>query len=186
MLNEKQFRERSSRELRQIGRQVLGLITDRDLYRKLESEVVQPNSELAGNSSPFMEMFRGSYVDAMTMRLRRLLAPEADLSLRRIIDQAVDYPDLIHEKATRREIGEDSAELDKLAAYLKEHVGPHFSSHEKTPGALSSTQRELDRALDRIIDLLRKYYWVVCDGYVDLEPKYSGDPLNVFRSAWMR
>ncbi len=39
MLNEKQFRERASRELREIGNRVLGLATDRELYQRLESEV---------------------------------------------------------------------------------------------------------------------------------------------------
>lgn len=186
MLNEKQFRERGSRELREIGRQVQGLATDRDLYRKLESEVVQPNPELTGNNSAFLEMVRGAYTDALTMRLRRLLATEAPLSLRRIIDQLADYPDLLHGKATRRELADDSSELDKLATYLKENVEPHFSPRERTPGALSATQRELDRSLDRVIDLLKRYYWVVCDGYLELEPKYSGDPLAVFRSAWIK
>ena len=50
MLNEKQFRDRAVRELREIGKQVLGLATDRDLYRKLEAEVIQPNPRLSKNS----------------------------------------------------------------------------------------------------------------------------------------
>jgi hypothetical protein len=186
MLNEKQFRERSSRELREIGKLALGLVADRDLFQRFELEVVQPNPELAGAGSSFLEMIRGAYTDATTMRLRRLLAPEAPLSLRRIIDQLADYPDQFHGKITQRELGDDSSELDKLATFLKENVEPHFSPHERTAGALASAQRELDRTLDRFIDLLKKYYWVVSDGYLDLEPKYSGDPLAVFRSAWMK
>lgn len=186
MLNEKQFRERASRELREIGSQVKGLVTDRELYLRFESDVVQPNPDLAGNTSPFLEMVRGSYTDALTMRLRRLLAPEANLSLRRIIVQLGDYPDLLHEKATPRELADDAAELDKLATYLKEHVEPHFSPHERTVGALASTQRELNRTLERFVDLLRKYYWIACDGHLDLEVSYAADPMAIFRSAWLR
>src|SRR5690349_2559039 len=140
MLNEKQFRDRGSRELREIGRQIQAVATDRDIYRRLESDVVQPNPELAGNSNAFVDMVRGAYTDATTMRLRRLLAPEAPLSLHRIIDQLADYPDLLHSKVTQRELADDSSELDKLGAFLKEKVEPHFSPRERTPGALSATQ----------------------------------------------
>ena len=42
MLNEKQFRDRAVRELREIGKQVSSLATDRDLYQKLEADVIRP------------------------------------------------------------------------------------------------------------------------------------------------
>jgi hypothetical protein len=178
MLSDKQFRERASRELREIAKQVTGLVADRDLYGKVENQAVQPNPPLAGNNNAFWEMLRGAYTDATTMRLRRLLAPEANLSLRRIIVQLAEYPDLAHQKVTSRELADDAAELDTFAAYLKEHVEPHFSAHERTPGALAATQRELYRALDRFIELLKKYYWVVCDRYLDV-----GSPVPSDRSA---
>lgn len=165
--------------MREIGNQVLGLATDREIYRCMEDEILQP--ELGGNGNAFAEVFRGSYADALTMRLRRLLAPEASLSLRRVIDQLVDYPDLLHQKVNIRELADDSGELDKMAVYLKEQVEPHFLPRERTPGALAPTLRELDRALGLISGLVQKYYWVVCDGYIDLEVKLNGDPLAVFR-----
>ena len=43
--------------------------------------------------------------------------------------------------------------------------------------------RDLDRALGLVTDLLQKYYWVVCDGYLDLDVKLNGDPLAAFRKA---
>lgn len=183
MLNEKQFRERASRQLREIANQVQGLATDRELYRRIEADIIQATPELAGNGNAFGDVFRGAYVDAMTMRLRRLLATEASLSLRRIIDQLVDYPDLLHQKVNIRELADDSGELDKLATFLKEQMEPHFVPRERTPGALAPALRDLDRALELVIALLQKYYWVICDGYLDLEPKVSGDPLAVFRKG---
>ena len=173
MLNEKQFRERAARELREVGNQVQAMATDRELYRRFDAES-QSNSGLAGNGSSFPELLRGAYVDATTMRLRRLLAPEASLSVRRVIVQLADYPDLLHQKVNSRELAEDAAELDKMAAYLKEQIEPHFLPRERTPGALAPTLRELDRALDLVSGLLKKYYWVVCEGYLDLEAKPSG------------
>lgn len=183
MLNEKQFKERATRELREIGLQVSGMAADREIYRRIESEILQPNSELSGTANGFADMFRGAHVDATTMRLRRLLATEASLSLRRVIDQLVDYPDLLHQKLNIRELADDSGELDKMATYLKEQMEPHHLPRERTPGALAPALRDLDRALDLVSGLLKKYYWVVCEGYLDLDAKPSGDPVALFRKA---
>jgi len=183
MLNEKQFRERAARELREIGNQAQGLATDREVYQRVENEILQATPELAGNGNAFADIFRGAYIDAMTMRLRRLLATESSLSLRRVVDQLMDYPDLLHQKVNIRELADDSGELEKMAILLKEQVEPHFLPRERTPGALAPVLRHLNRALELVIALLQKYYWVVCDGYLDLEPKLSGDPLAVLRKG---
>ncbi len=184
MLNEKQFRERASRELREIANQVLALITDRELYRRLENDVLGPNPDLAGNSNAFLDLIRGAYADATTMRLRRLLAPEANLSLRRTIVQLGDYPDLFHQKLNARELADDAAALDQTAAHLKQQMEPHFLSRERTPGALAPALRRLDGALDLFTELLKKYYWVLRDGYLDLDAKLGDDPIAIFRKAW--
>ncbi len=186
MLKEKQFRERASRELRELGNQVLSLCTDRELYRRLEAEVLEANPDLAGNGSAFLELVRGAYTDATTMRLRRLVAPEANLSLRRTIVQLSDYPDLLHQRVNSRELVDDAASLDKMAVHLKEQIEPHFLAHERTPGALAPTLRELDRALDLVSELLKKYYWVVCEGHLDLAVKTSGDPFAALRRVWAK
>jgi len=183
MLNEKQFRERAARELREIGNQVQAMATDRELYRRLDAEVLQSSPELARDGGAFLELVRGSFADATTMRLRRLLAPEANLSLRRIIVQLADYPDLLHQKVNSRELAEDAAELDRTLTFLKQQVEPHFLPHERTPGALAPTLRDLDRALDLLSGLLKKYYWVACEGHLDLEAKASGNPLAAFRKG---
>ena len=175
MLSEKQFGERASRELREIGNQVQGMITDRELYSRLEAEVLQSTPELGGNGNAFPGMVRGAYADATTMRLRRLLATESSLSLRRVIDQLIHYPDLLHQKVNTREMADDAAELDKMAAYLKEQIEPHFLPRERTPGALAPTLSDLGRALDLVSGLLKKYYWVVCEGHLDLEAKVGGE-----------
>jgi len=185
MLNEKQFRDRTVRELREIGKHVLALATDRDLFRKLETEVVQSNPHLSSNSSPYLSMVRGAYTDATAMRLRRLFAPDAALSLRRLLTQIADRPDLLHDKLTPKELAGDLADFDQVAQYLAEKVEPHFSIHERTPGALATTIRELDRALDLLIDCLKRYYWIVSDSYIDLDVAYSEDPLAVFHFPWI-
>ena len=185
MLNEKQFRDRAVRELREIGKQVLSLATDRDLYRRLEADVIQPNPRLSAGGSAYLSMVRGAYTDATTMRLRRLFAPDAALSLRRLLTQISEYPALLHDKLTASELSRDLAELDRVSVYLKEHVEPHFSNHERTPAALATTNRELDKAIDLLIDCMKRYYWIVSDSYIDLDVSYSEDPLAVFRFPWI-
>ena len=148
MLSEKQFRERATRELREIGKHVQSLMTDRALMRSLEVEVVSANPSLAGSPSPYLSLIRGAYTDATLMRLRRLCAPDANISLRRLIEQVSEYPAMLHDKLTGKELAADSAAFEKLATTLKANIDPHFSAHERTPAALESANRELDRAID--------------------------------------
>jgi hypothetical protein len=119
------------------------------------------------------------------MRLRRLFAADANLSLRRLLAQISGYPDLLHDKLTAKELSSDVGELERMAAYLKEHVDPHFTNHERTPAALATTDRELDRAIDLLIDCVKRYYWIVSDACMDLDVSYSEDPLAVFRFPWI-
>jgi hypothetical protein len=185
MLNEKQFRDRAVRELREIAKQVQSLTTDRALNQKLESEVIATNPQLADSSNPFLLMLRGAYTDATTMRLRRIFAPDANLSLRRLLAQVGEYPDMLHDKLTGKELTADVAEFDRLAAILKEKVDPHFSAHERTPAALASADRELNRAIDFLADCVKRYYWIVAEAYIDVEPSAVEDAIEIFRAPWI-
>jgi hypothetical protein len=185
MLNEKQFRERATRELREVGKQVQCLVTDRVLVRKLESEVIAANTSLANSPSPYLALLRGAYTDATTLRLRRLCAPDANISLRRVVAQISDYPEMLHDKLTGKELAADQAAFENLAEALQSNVDPHFSAHERTPAALESANRELDRAIDHLSDCVKRYYWIVANAYIDVEPAMEGDPLAVFRFSWL-
>ncbi len=119
------------------------------------------------------------------MRLRRLFAPDAALSLRRLVTQISEYPALLHDKLTQSELSGDLAEMDRVSVVLKENLEPHFSSHERTAAALATANRELDRAIDLLIDCVKRYYWIVSDSYIDLDVSYSEDPMAVFRFPWI-
>jgi hypothetical protein len=185
MLTEKQFCDRFILELRELGNQVQSLAIDRDLSRKLETEVIANNPRLANSGSTLVAMTRSAYIDAPTMRLWRLFAPEANLSLRRILTQISNYPDLLHDKLTGKGLAGDIAEMDELATVLKENVNPHFPQHERTPADLASVNRQLERALELLVDCVRRYYWIVSDSYIDLDVSYADNPLAVLRSPWV-
>lgn len=184
MLSEKQFRERAKTELRQIGDQVLALATDRDIYWKLEREIIQNNPQLCEARSDLLDMLRGCYVDAMVGRLVRLLDGEDDVSLPRVLTQLVDYPELLHDRITQSEFADDRGALERAAARLKSFSASHVGRRERTLSALASAHRELDAALTVIIAVVETYYWIVTDGYIDLDVEYSEDPLSIFQFAW--
>lgn len=186
MLSEKQFRERTKVELREIGKQVASMATDRDIYRKLEAEVIQRNSRLQHSRSAFLDMVRGAYTDAMATRVLRLLDGDSiGLSLRRALAQIGEYPQLLHDKVGDREFANDCVALQRAGENLREVWAPHFSHHERRPAALASMHRALDEAIDTMISTLKTYYWVVADGHLALEPKYAEDPLAILRFTWI-
>jgi hypothetical protein len=185
MLSEKQFRERAKIELRQIGDQVLALATDRDIYWKLEREIIQSNPQLSEARSELLDMLRGCYVDAMVARLLRLLDGEEDgVSLPRVLAQLVGYPELLHDRITESEFADDRGALERSAARLRSFSASHMDRHARTLSALASTHRELDGALTVIIAVVETYYWIVSDGYIDLDVEYAADPLSIFQFAW--
>lgn len=185
MLSEKQFRERARTELRQVGRQLKALATDRDVYWMLEREIVEPNPQLKHDRSAFLDMLRGCYVEAMTARVLRLLVPaDADASLPRILEQLAAYPDLLHDRLSQREFANDRKALEQAVTKIKRASVPRAGHHERTLSALASAHRELDAALDLMIAQVKNYYWIITDSYIDLEVSHDGDPLSIFQFAW--
>jgi len=185
MLNEKQFRERAKSELREIGDQVLALATDRDIYWKLERDVIQQNPQLSEARSELLDMLRGCYVDAMVARLLRLLdGDDGGISLPRVLAQLAEYPELLHDRITESEFADDRGALERTAARLRRFGGSHVGRHERTLSALASAHRELDATFTIIIATVETYYWIVSDGYIDLDVEYAEDPLAVFQFAW--
>jgi hypothetical protein len=185
MLSEKQFRERARTELRQIGEQLKGLATDRDVYWKLEREIVEPNPQLKSRRSAVLDMLRGCYVEAMTARVLRLLEPaDGDASLPRILEQLSAYSDLLHNKLSQREFADDRKALDQAVINIKRAALPRAAHHERTLSALATAHRELDAALDLMIADVKNYYWIVTDSYLDVEVNHAGDPLSIFEFAW--
>jgi hypothetical protein len=99
--------------------------------------------------------------------------------------QISDYPEMLHDKLTAKELASDLAEMDRLAAFLKENIEPHFSNRERTPAALATSNRELDRAIDFLSDCVKRYYWIVSEAYIEVEVSSAEDPLTIFRFSWI-
>jgi hypothetical protein len=185
MLSEKQFRERAKSELRHIGEAVQGLAADRDLYWKLERDIIAANAHLCESHNPFLDMLRGCYADAMSARLLRLLDGDpGGISLPRVLAQLADYPQLLHNKITEGEFASDRGGLERAAASVRQGATPHVERHERTLPALAGVHRELDAALGVIVETVKTYYWIVTESYLELDVTYAEDPLSIFQFAW--
>jgi len=185
MLSEKQFREHARAELRQIAKQLKGLATDRDVYWKLEREIVEPNVQLHHSRSAFLDMLRGCYVDAMAGRILRLLQPaEADVSLPRILEQLAAYPELLHDRLSQRELADDRRALQQAIIDIKHVTLPRTAHHERTLPALASAHRAIDATIDQLLAFVKNYYWIIADSHIGLEVSHAEDPIAIFQFAW--
>ncbi len=184
MLSEKQFRERAKTELRQIGEQLLGLAIDRDIYARFEREIVQNNPQLQSARSEFIDMLRGCYADAMAARVLRLLNGDGSPSLPGVLTALAQHEHIMQGKITEREFTRDRAALQQAFVNIQRAMVPRTAHHERTLPALASLHRELDTALDLMIETAKTYYWIVADSCMQLDVKYAGDPLSVFQFAW--
>ena len=186
MLSEKQFRERARTELRQIGDQLLALAADRDIYRKFEHDIVDNNPQLQAPRCAFVDMLRGCYADAMAARILRLLDGNGGPSLPQVLTALAQHEQIMRDKISEREFGDDRTALQDAFKKIQRAMVPHWAHHERTLPALSSLHRELDAALDLMIETAKTYYWIVTDCYMRLDVKYAEDPLSIFERAWAR
>lgn len=186
MLSDKQFRERAKTELRQIGDQLLGLATDRDVYWKFEREIVENNPQLQSARNAFLDMVRASYADAMAARILRLLDGDGGLSLPQVLNALARHEQIMRDKVSEREFSSDRAALQLAFVKLQRVMVPHTAHHERTRPALACLNKELDAALDLMIETVKTYYWIVADGYLQLDVKYSEYPLSIFEFAWAK
>lgn len=184
MLSEKQFRERAKTELRQIGDQLLSLATDRDIYQRFERDIVQNNPQLQVARCEFIDMLRGCYADAMAARILRLLDGDGSPSLPQVLTALAQHEQIMHDKVTEREFSDDRLALQQSFVNIQRAMVPPTSHHERTLPALATLHRELNLALDLMIETAKTYYWIVADSYMQLEVKRCGDPLSVFQFAW--
>ena len=186
MLSEKRFRERAKTELRQIGDQLIGLATDRDVYWKFEREIVDNNPQLKSARNTFVDMVRASYADAMAARVLRLLDGDGGLSLPQVLSALTQHEQILRDKVSEREFSDDRASLQQAFTKLQRVMVPRMAHHERTPSALASLHKELDAALDLMIETVKTYYWIVADGYLQLDVKNSEYPLSIFQFAWAK
>jgi len=155
-LSSKNFRERALQELLALRNEVIDLATDRDIYWRVEREVIQCNPRLLSIRSAYLDMVRGAYADAMSSRVRRLIDKgRPTISLRRLLVELRGYPELFCNRVTPAELERDIEELHRTTRKIKDFVDQHVAHHQRNPVATVPTHRELNEGIDTLIAVLR-------------------------------
>jgi hypothetical protein len=186
MLSSSNFRIRASAELAEIRDEILDLATDRDVYWKVQREVIQRNARLLTARSPFFDMMNDSYAHATASRIRRLIDRDNRvISLRRLIEALRDYPDLLSAKMSTQELMEDLAKLDQTCEKVKGYVDQFVAHQDRSSSATVPTHRELNEAVDALIETFRKYYAVINGADIEVVVTYLEESLSIFCYPWI-
>jgi hypothetical protein len=186
MISSSNFRARASAELAEIRNEILDLATDRDVYWKVQREVIQRNARLLSVRSAFFDMVNDSYAHATASRVRRLIdRNNRVISLRRMIEALGDYPDLLIGKLSVENLKDDLVRLDRTCEKVKGYVDQFVAHHDRNSSASVPTHRDLNEAVDALIDIFRKYYAVINGADIDVVVSYLDEPLSIFRFPWI-
>jgi len=180
------FQKQAAQELLEIRNEILDLATDRDIYWMFQREIIQRNPRLLTTRSPFFEMINNAYAHATASRVRRLVDRDyRTISLRRLIECLGEQPDLWAGKIVPAEMKEDLAQLDKTCEKVKAYVDQFVAHHDRKSSVSVPTHRQLNEAVDVLIQLFRKYYAIINEADIDVVVRYLEEPLSIFQFAWI-
>jgi len=185
-MNSSNFRARAAQEMIEIRNEVQDLATDRDVYWKVQRDVIQKNARLLTTRSPFFDMLNDAYAHATASRVRRLVDHDSrTVSLRRLIAQLAAYPDLLAGKMSADDLKRDLAELDTTCKKVKDYVDQFVAHHDRNSCAPAPTHRELNEAVDTLVAKFRTYYALIHNADIDVVVGYLEDTLSIFRFPWI-
>jgi hypothetical protein len=180
------FLERSLLELHEIRDEIIDLATDRNTYWTVQHEVIQRNARLVTMRSPFFDMLNDAYAHAAAMRVRRLVDKDnRTISLRRLLEDLREYPDLLNGRIAESELVGDIEELSRGTSKIKDYVDQFIAHHDRTPDASAPIHRELNAAIDVLLRLFKKYYGVLEGSDTEVTVSYLEDPLRIFQFPWI-
>jgi hypothetical protein len=181
MLSVDGFKLRAAYELIELRDEVISLATDRNIYWKVQREVIQKNARLLTMGRAFFDMLNDSYAYATASRVRRLVDRDhRTISLRKIVDEIGSYPELLAEKLTLEDWKCDLARLDTTCDGVKDYVDQFVAHHDRSPTATVPTYRQLNEAIDTVIALFTRYYDILMGTNIDVVTGYLEDPLAIF------
>lgn len=174
------------REIDELRNEIVDLATDRDIYWKVQHEVIQKNARLLITTSAFFDMLNNSYAHATAVRVRRLVDQRSrTLSLRRLIQDLGRCPELFLEKFSKEDLRADMALLDATCKKVKCYVDQFVAHHDRNGSAAIPTHKELNEAVDTIVSVYRRYYGLLKNTDIDPLLHYVVEPLAIFTFPWV-
>lgn len=184
-VSEKNFRERAACELRELMHEVRELITDHDIYWKVQ-HVIQSNPRLLVDRSAFFDMMNDSFAHSAAMRVRRIVdTNHRTVSLLRLLKGLTEYPGLLKGQITVQDVESDIRGLEEATNKIKDYTDQFVAHHDMDPIADTPLNRELSRSVETIERLFRRYFNLLMGVDIDLSVNYLEDPLAIFRYSWI-
>jgi hypothetical protein len=173
-------------QLDELRTEVIELATDRDIYWKVQREVIQKNHRLLTMRSAFFDMLNDAYAHAAASRIRRLLDRDSrTVSLRQLIEQLIEDPSSLRGNLTNDDLRNDLEALHKTCEHVKAYVDQVVAHHDRNRTASSPTHRELNEAIDTVVSVFKRYYAAVTNTDLDVVVSYLEDPLRIFSFPWL-
>src|ERR1022692_1293590 len=185
-LSDRNFQERAACQLRELMHEVRDLLANHDLYWKVQ-RVIHSNPRLLAARSRFFDLMNNDFAHSTTMRVRRIVdKTKGTVSLLRLLRGLAKHPGLLVGKVTAGELETDIQELEKATKGLKDYVDHYVAHHAQSPTADIPFNREVNRVVETIGRVYRKYYCVVMGADIDLSPvDQAPNPLAIFRFPWI-
>lgn len=189
------FKQKALKDLRIIRDEILDLATDSDIFCKFQKEVMQRNARLLKIRSPFIDMLNRSYVHATAARIRRLTDRHKDcISVAKLLEELQNHPVLLKRqlgvenmvnRVSREELEQDLMGLDAACCPVTDYVDKHVAHHDKRQRSALPKHRDVNAAIDKLIEIFKKYYALLNGADTDVVVSYLEGPLAVFRFAWL-
>lgn len=179
------FLERASADLTELMHEVLDLVSDHDVYCKVQ-DVIKGNAKLLLAHSAFFDMMNDSFAYAATVRIRRIVDKNhRTISLLRLLEELEEYPELLDGKVTAAALQDDIRKLKESTERVKGYVDQYVAHHQRTPTADIPLYREVTRTIKIITDVFKKYYFVIRATDISLQVSYAEDPIAIFHFPWI-
>jgi hypothetical protein len=180
------FKIRADQELIELRDEVMSLATDSDIYWKVQRDVIQHNGRLLTMRSAFFDMLNDAYAHATASRIRRLVDRDSrTISLRRLVEELMSYPDAFEKKCTLRDLQNDLSSLDETCKRVKDYVDQFVAHHERNSTAGVPTFHELNAAIEKIIAVFKRCYSILRNTDTAVVVSYLEDPLAIFAFPWI-
>ena len=190
------FKQKTVKYLQSIHDDILDLATDSDIFWKFQKDVMQRNARLLTIRSPFIDMLNRSYTHATAARIRRLTDRHKDcISLAKLLEELQNHPALLKrhigvenivKRVSRQELEQDLMELDAACRPVTDYVDKHVAHHDKRQSSVLPKHRDVNAAIDKLIEIFKKYYSLLVGADTDVVVSYLEGPLAVFRFAWLQ
>ena len=88
-------------------------------------------------------------------------------------------------RVSRGELKKDLMDLDAAWRPVTDYVDKHVAHHDKRPRSAVPKHRDVNAAIDKLIEIFNKYYALLIGPDTDVVVSYLEGPLAVFRFAWL-